>query len=165
MTGPGGLIPEQVWDTDPIPERALFPGKPSGSAMPLVWAHAEFVKLLYASLRGRPLELLESVRARYYGRQAQADSWHWRSNAPFEALPPGRALLIEDHQPFLLHWGTNGWQNPTDTPSRPLGLGIQGVRFEPKQLAGLERLDFTSYYPAGKRWEGHDHHLALPSVR
>lgn len=36
-TGPGGLIPEQVWDTSPLPERKLFPGKPTGSAQPLLW--------------------------------------------------------------------------------------------------------------------------------
>jgi glucoamylase len=41
----GGMIPEQLWDADDIPERELFFGKPSGSAMPLVWAHAEYLKL------------------------------------------------------------------------------------------------------------------------
>ena len=35
MASPGGMIPEQVWDADPIPERRLYPGGPSGSAMPL----------------------------------------------------------------------------------------------------------------------------------
>ena len=37
----GGLIPEQVWDSPDVPEKELFFGQPSGSAMPLVWAHAE----------------------------------------------------------------------------------------------------------------------------
>jgi glucoamylase len=41
----GGLIPEQIWDGGDIPEKELFFGKPSGSAMPLVWAHAEYLKL------------------------------------------------------------------------------------------------------------------------
>jgi hypothetical protein len=36
MTGPTGLIPEQIWDGPPVPERGLEPGKPTGSAMPLV---------------------------------------------------------------------------------------------------------------------------------
>lgn len=67
MTGPCGLIPEQVWDRDPIPERELYPGKPTGSAMPLVWAHAEFLKLLVARDRKRPLELLDAVWHRYQG--------------------------------------------------------------------------------------------------
>src|SRR5439155_879317 len=42
----GHLIPEQVWDGENLPERELFRGRPSGSAMPLVWAHAQHVKLL-----------------------------------------------------------------------------------------------------------------------
>ena len=65
---PGGLLPEQVWDADPIPERGLYPGRPSGSAMPLVWAHAEFLKLLMARERGRPVEWLDSVE-RHFGHR------------------------------------------------------------------------------------------------
>jgi glucoamylase len=41
----GGLISEQVWDSPDIPKHELQLGRPSGSAMPLVWAHAEYVKL------------------------------------------------------------------------------------------------------------------------
>lgn len=40
-----GLLSEQIWDTDDIPEKELFFGQHSGSAMPLTWAHAEYVKL------------------------------------------------------------------------------------------------------------------------
>ena len=52
-----GLIPEQVWDSDDIPERELFRGKASGSAMPLVWAHAEHVKLLRSLKDGRVFDM------------------------------------------------------------------------------------------------------------
>lgn len=45
------MIPEQVWDADDIPEHMLFNGHPAGSGMPLVWAHAEYIKLL-RSLHG-----------------------------------------------------------------------------------------------------------------
>ena len=38
-----GLISEQIWDADDIPDCDLFRGRPSGSAMPLVWADAEYV--------------------------------------------------------------------------------------------------------------------------
>jgi glucoamylase len=49
---PTGLIAEQVWDADPIPEKGLCRGRPTTSACPLVWAHAEYVKLL-RSIRDR----------------------------------------------------------------------------------------------------------------
>jgi glucoamylase len=42
--GPEQLIPEQVWDSAPL--------RPTGSARPLVWAHAEYVILAKAVLTG-----------------------------------------------------------------------------------------------------------------
>src|ERR1700760_2840080 len=56
MSGRGGLIPEQIWDTAAVPAQHLFPGRPAGSAMPLVWAHAEFIKLNKRLKSGRPIE-------------------------------------------------------------------------------------------------------------
>src|SRR5215469_3826252 len=41
MASSGGMLPEQIWDAAPIAARGLFPGRPTGAAMPLVWAHAE----------------------------------------------------------------------------------------------------------------------------
>ena len=46
-----GLIPEQIWDSPDIPEHELYFGRPAGSAMPLVWAHAEYLKLRRSSAR------------------------------------------------------------------------------------------------------------------
>ena len=56
MTSFGGMIPEQVWDAPDIPDRHLYIGKPTGSAMPLVWAHAEFLKLLASVELGHPVD-------------------------------------------------------------------------------------------------------------
>ena len=58
------MLPEQVWDADPIPSRRLEPGRPTGSAMPLVWAHAEFIKLMVSHHLGRPGLI---VRVQYGG--------------------------------------------------------------------------------------------------
>ena len=53
FAGGSVLLPEQIWDGHDIPDRALFIGNPSGSAMPLVWAHAEYVKLCRPSETAR----------------------------------------------------------------------------------------------------------------
>lgn len=157
MTGSFGLIPEQVWDREAIPEKNLFPGKPTGSAMPLVWAHAEFLKLLVAKERGRPLELLDAVWKRYQGHIPEATTWHWRSDVPFSTLPKGRTLLIENVQPFVLHMGHDGWQQMEDRPSEPLGLRMHGVHV--KGAAGIDghQLNFTFFYPGDGHWEGRDY--------
>jgi len=152
MTGPGGLIPEQVWDEDPIPERFLEPGKPSGSAMPLVWAHAEFLKLAFARAAGRPLELLNAVAERYGARRPEAATWHWRDAVPFDALPRGRALLVERDAPFTMHLGFEGWGGVQDRDAVPLPFGLFGVRLEPGELEGHASLDFTLRDAATGSW-------------
>ena len=54
MSNAVGLMPEQAWGADPNPEHGSFPGKPSGSAMPLVWTHAEVAKLCHSMAAGAP---------------------------------------------------------------------------------------------------------------
>jgi glucoamylase len=110
MTGPTGLIPEQVWDGPPLRERGLEPGKPTGGVMPLVWAHAEFLKLLWARREKRPIELLNSLEKHLCRRIAKVGTWHWRTDTPFDALPPNRDLLVEMESPFVLHMGFDGWK-------------------------------------------------------
>lgn len=129
--------------------------------MPLVWAHAEFLKLLAARGQARPLELLASVERRYGASRPTATVWHWRLSEPFDVLPPGRALLIECLEPFTLHYGFDGWQHIADVSSEPLGLSIHGVRFDAAALAGHLAIDFTFYFTERMRWEGTDYHIAF----
>ena len=163
MTGPSGLIPEQVWDAPSLPERGLEMGKPTGSAMPLVWAHAEFLKLLCAREKERPLELLKSVEEHYRGQSAKPGRWHWRSDTPFDELPANRDLLVEMPTPFILHLGFDGWQGIEDRPSTPLPFGMHGVHLTRAEFALRRVLDFTCYFVKEAQWEGVDHHVSIAS--
>jgi glucoamylase len=161
MTGRCGLLPEQVWDSDPVPRFGLTPGKPSGSVMPLVWAHAEFLKLLVAQEHRRPIELLDAVWQRYEGKRPAATTWYWQSEAPFDMLPADRSMVVADSQPFVLHMGRDGWHEVHDRASQPLGLGMHGVRLDRADLTPGGRLRFTRFYPRLSRWEGEDHAIEL----
>lgn len=163
MTGSCGLIPEQVWDGPPLPQHWLSPGKPTGSAMPLVWAHAEFLKLVHARNAKRPMELLAAVENHLKARNVESRTWHWRAVAPFDALPAGCDLLIDMAVPFLLHMGFDGWHSTEDRTSVPLPFGRHGIRFKTGELAGRGILDFTLYFLDEKHWEGVDHQIALPA--
>jgi glucoamylase len=74
--------------------------------------HAEFLKLLVARERGRPVEWLDGIE-RHFGHRAIARSnerfmsdasrargaaslWHWREEAPVARLPRGKTLAIEN---------------------------------------------------------------------
>jgi glucoamylase len=65
FAGGQGLIPEQVWDGPDIPRRELRFGRPTGSAMPLLWAHAEYIKLLRSLRDGRIFDTPPRVAERY----------------------------------------------------------------------------------------------------
>ncbi len=104
MTGPGGMLPEQVWDSDPIPERGLYPGRPSGSAMPLLWAQAEFVTLAVASVTGEPVELLDVVVKRYGFERPEPDTWHWRETRRFRSCRAASICLWKAVSRFACTW-------------------------------------------------------------
>jgi glucoamylase len=129
--------------------------------MPLVWAHAEFLKLLAARRLSRPLELLGSVERRYRARRPTAAAWHWRLAEPFDVLPYGRALLIESLNPFLLHFGFDGWRHIADVRSEPQGLSMHGVRFDAPILLDHSVIDFTFYFVEQGQWGGTDHHITI----
>jgi glucoamylase len=72
FTSDGGMIPEQIWDAPDIAERGLYFGRPSGSGMPLVWAHAEYLKLARSIRDGKVFDLPPAAAQRYLsGTNAQ----------------------------------------------------------------------------------------------
>lgn len=152
---PGGLLPEQVWDAPAIPDRLLFPGRPSGSAMPLVWTHAEFLKLLIARHDKRPAELLEAVQERYGRRTPASKNTRWRNETPVLSLTIGRTLLIEDRRAFTLHFGWDGWQNVEELAAESLPFGLWGVVIDPDRYSKRSQLNFTRRF--ADQWEGQDH--------
>ena len=143
MGGTGGMIPEQVWDTDPVPSRRLYPGRPSGSAMPLAWAHAEFIKLLVSRQLGRPFDRSSTVWQRYQGRCPDIQHAFWLPQAPIRILRRGAALFIAIDEPAVIHWGIDGWQNPRDVTTRDSGLGLHYAQLDTQTLHPGQRIDFT----------------------
>ena len=60
-----GLFPEQVWDGEDIPDKDLIRGRYTGSAMPLTWAQAEYIKLAVSLCRGKVFDMPAAAVARY----------------------------------------------------------------------------------------------------
>ncbi|WP_161882607.1 glycoside hydrolase family 15 protein [Deinococcus alpinitundrae] len=157
--GPGGLFPEQVWDADPLPERGFYPGKPAGSAMPLVWAHAEFIKLLWAREHHEPFERLKTVQERYAASDRRPKIRFWRSAAPSATLPKGMDLMVEDTRPFTLHLGHDNWQRTHDIQAGALPFGMWGVRLRASTLRTARTLEFARLFEDG--WEHGEHQVQL----
>lgn len=61
----GLMIPEQVWDREESPALSLRFGAGTGSATPLAWSMAQFIRLAISIERGRNVETPRVVSERY----------------------------------------------------------------------------------------------------
>jgi glucoamylase len=165
MASPGGMIPEQVWDADPIPEHRLYPGRPSGSAMPLAWAHAEYIKLLISRQIGHPLDRPAAVWRRYGGRRPVARHAFWWVHAPIASFPAGATLVIALDVPAILHWGYNGWQSVQNVPTIETGLGFFAAALDTGTLPPGMRIDFTWRRQDTGEWRGRNEAVEVTHSR
>ena len=161
MASPGGMLPEQVWDADPIASRRLEPGRPAGSAMPLVWAHAEFIKLLISRHLGQPVDRPRAVWRRYRGRRPAARYAFWWPHAPINAFQTGARLAVALPRSAIVHWGRNGWRDVADEPTRDSGLGFHVAALPVDGLPPGERVDFTWQWQETGIWQGPDYMVTV----
>ena len=161
MTGACGLLPEQVWDRDPLPDRGLFPGRPTGSAMPLVWAHAEYIKLLVSRQLGHPYDRPPATWQRYQGMRPEIQRAIWLPQSPIQEINAGQTLLVAMFEPGSLHWGIDGWQSSQDRATQDTGLGLHVVEFETKTLQAGQRIDFTFQRVDTGEWSGRNYTIVV----
>lgn len=154
MTGEGGMLPEQIWDTGPIPHRHLSPGKPTGSAMPLAWTHAEFVKLAFSKMLGHPIDRPEAVWQRYRGQRPEAKVAFWLQQAPISTITSGVRLYIGLHQPSLVRWSKDNWQTLRNLPTWDSGIGLHIAEIDSSSLQPDEGIEFTYRHAADAEWVG-----------
>jgi glucoamylase len=148
-TSEGGLLPEQVWDADDIPAHELFRGRPSGSAMPLVWAHAEYVKLL-RSLRDRAIfDLPPQTVQRYLVEKRQPRGRDWREAWRRTKIPAGQSLRVEIPAPGIVHWSDDGWTTFHETPTTDAGLGLHAAELPTQSLPPGRAVEFTWRFADG----------------
>ena len=161
MTGPGGMMPEQVWDGAALPDSRLFPGQPTGSAMPLMWAHAEYIKLLRSVRDGRLSDLIVDVADRYLGGRADRQLFEvWKFTRQVRSVKRGYVLRIQVPASFRLHWSDDEWQTVKDTPSSATTLGVAFADI-PILAAQRTPIRFTFFWMARGSWEGRDYLVSV----
>jgi len=150
------MLPEQIWDQPDIPPALMYYGKPTGAAMPLMWAHAEYIKLLRSAADGRLFDLIPEVAERYLGARPHAPLEVWKSNRMISSVPAGATLRIQAAAPFMLHWSKDGWSHVADTRAQATSIGIY---FTDIVLDHADRapVRFTFLWLDGNRWEGRDY--------
>jgi glucoamylase len=159
----GGMLPEQIWDAAPITMRqgTLKCGSPAGSAMPLVWAHSEYLKLLRSARDGAIFDRVDAVERRYCGAVRQVPKVEvFTMSRAIRRMPAGRDLRILATQPFRVIWSADGWHTSAVRESR---LVLDPVNSADLPVAALREgvLSFTLFWMDEQRWEGRNFDLTV----
>jgi glucoamylase len=156
----GGMLPEQVWDAADIPSAGLFIGQPAGSAMPLMWAHAEYIKLLRSIVDGVVFDLVPIVADRYRAGRGRPDLEIWKPLHQVCTVCPGQVLRVQADEPFVLVWSADAWQTVVRTRSTSTEFGVE---FTDLTIANGQRapIQFTFLWTASQRWEGRNYEVCV----
>ncbi|MDE2434925.1 MAG: glucan 1,4-alpha-glucosidase [Sphingomonadales bacterium] len=159
--GQGGLLPEQVWDGVDMPDRELFRGRPSGSAMPLVWAHSEHIKLLRSLRDGAVFDLPPQGVERYIRKQTPSPLRIWRFNNRIAQMPAGKLLRIEVMASAMIHWSADGWATAQDLDTRRTCFGNHVADLVVSAVKPGTQIVFTFYWQGTNNWENVDYHVEI----
>ena len=155
----GGILPEQLWDTDDLPEAKMKRGGPTGSAMPLCWAHAEYVSLVRGHKDGVCFDRIEPVYQRYAKAQTDSQIEMWTLAHQPQRVAHGKTLRIITEKAATIHWSLDGWATANDLVTRDAGFGCWFGDLRSDQLKVGAGIVFTLLWPEGG--EGKDFHVGI----
>jgi glucoamylase len=150
----GGMFPEQVWDADDLPGARMWRGGPTGAAMPLCWAHAEYINLVRSHQDGVGFDLIPPVKARYGSNKKTYDKEIWTFAHQILRIPKGKFLRIITGAPVMVHWSIDEWKTARDQETTDSEIGCWFADLDTKAAPSGTRILFTFRWP--ERWEGRD---------
>jgi glucoamylase len=166
----GGMLPEQVWDYNDIPSRGMYRGRSAGSAQPLVWAHAEYLKLLRSAADGRVFDRIQAVEDRYAVPKEKRTFSNrieiFEPGRPIFSLPGGHTLRIVDTEHFRVVYTYDNWATTLSQDSRTIGYSRSFVDI-PTGADQAGKITFTQAWPVEgqqDRWLGRNIDVAINEV-
>jgi glucoamylase len=103
--------------------------------MPLVWAHAEYVKLLRSLDDGQVFDTPRQTYQRYVVDKTSSNLAVWRTNAKRAAISAGKTLRIEVPDETTIAWSVDKWQTTHEAQTQATGLGMHYTDLPTEPLA------------------------------
>ncbi len=132
----------------------MEPGVSIGSAMPLCWAHGEYLTLLRSRKDGAVFDCIPVVRKRYAQNEVEHQCEFWTFAHQPASILAGKVLRIVIQAPAMVHWTIDGWQTVRDQQAEETGLGCWFIDLPTNQLPSGAQILFTFRWAEG--WQGRD---------
>jgi glucoamylase len=127
--------------------------------MPLVWTHAEYLKLVASRRLKRPFDRPTAVWERYHGERPRLTRVIWSEQAPALELPEGCALTIALTEAGAVRWGVDGWQEVREQSTTANSLGLHVLDIDTVRLHAGRWVDMT--YRGAAAWTGRDFRIGV----
>ena len=129
--------------------------------MPLVWAHAEHIKLLRSLRDGAVFDMPPQTLRRYVHNTPAPAPIVWRTTAKVERIGAGRVLRLEFLEPARIRWSMDDWTTTSDSDTIAVGMGLQFYDLPTAGLTNETIVRFTMFWPKQNRWEGADFQVEI----
>jgi glucoamylase len=150
----GGLIPEQLWYADDLPDGKMKKGGPAGSAMPLCWSHAEYVSLVCSHHAGACMDRVEPAYQRYVKNPVESAHEIWSFRHQVRQMKLGKTLRVIVAADATLAWSADGWTTTNSiemTNSNTLKLWFADLTTE--KLPTHAAVEFSFFWKESYHWE------------
>jgi glucoamylase len=154
------LFPEQIWDTNDIIAKNLYLGSHSGSAIPLVWAHAEYVKLCASVSQKKVFDMPDHTVERYIKNKNESKFDIWRFMLPCPFIKKGNTLRIITEVSATVFWSVDNWEHVQQKDAIDGGFGIHYIDVPVDAFDG-ESVVFTFYWTDAQHWENKNYEIKI----
>ena len=131
--------------------------------MPLMWAHAEYIKLLRSASDGNVYDAIPEVGKRYSAARKWAIAWKYGSLiGMFASMRSGEFCGSTERSHLALRWSSDEWQSQEDSPSKTNALQIDYLDLARVSTCPKETpIRFTFFWLERNRWEGQDYEVLV----
>ena len=157
-----GFISEQIWDTGDIPEKELYFGKPSGSAMPLTWAHAEYIKLCASIVGKKVFDMPPQTVDRYIKQNTLSGFSTWSFDIQIKKMASSKKLRIVAKAGAIIHWTDDNWKTSNTANMKENGISLFVADVD-SQNENAKEIEFTFFWNKAKQWENKNFSVSIIS--
>jgi glucoamylase len=138
------MLPEQVWFNNDLAGTKFKLGLPTGSAMPLCWAHAEYLSLVRSRADGVPFDRIAPAHERYVEQRTSSGVEMWTCTHRRARIAAGKTLRVITGSAAGIHWRASG-DAGGEVTAKETALGLWFADLPSAKLPAGTEIEFTMH--------------------
>jgi glucoamylase len=156
----GGMISEQLWNAEDL--GGMRRGLPTGAAMPLCWAHAEYVSLMRSAHDGVCFDRVEPAFQRYVVNPVASRHEIWSFRHPLRRMSQGKILRLIVAADATVAWSADNWASTNRVDTAHNGaVNVWSADLLTEDCPDGSMIEFTFFWKEAQRSEGRNYSVKV----